>query len=317
MGISVIIMAGGIGKRMNSKKVKVLHNILGHPIIYYVFETAKSINPEKIVIVYGKKGAEIKDMFQGEEYAFQEEPRGTGDAVKIGMKKLKNISGDVLILSGDVPLLTKKTIDTLQRYHKDGNYDVTILTFIPEKPDYYGRIVREGNEILKIVEYKDATSEEKKIKEVNSGIYIFKKNTLEMALASIKNENTQGEYYLTDTIEVIKKRGGKIGGVVVEDPKEVSGINTREELIDIIEYKRKKIIKNLMEDGVTIIMPHTVYIEDNVKIGRDTTIYPFNIIMGDTIIGEDSIIESFCYIKDALVKKGQRIPANTIINGEK
>ena len=317
MGISVIIMAGGIGKRMNSKKVKVLHNILGHPLIYYVFETARSINPEKIVVVYGKRGTEIKYMFQDAEYAFQGEPRGTGDAVKIGMSKLKNISGDVLILSGDVPLLTKKTINALQEYHKDGNYDVTILTFIPEDPNYYGRIVKEGNEILKIVEYKDATSEEKRIKEVNSGIYIFKKNALEMALSFIKNNNAQGEYYLTDAIEVIRERGGKIGGIAAEDPKEVSGINTRKELTDIIEYKRKKIIENLMEDGVSIIMPHTVYIEDNVKIGRDTTIYPFNIIMGNTIIGEDSIIEPFCYIKDALVKKGQRIPANTIINGEK
>uniref|UniRef100_A0A7C4UH14 Bifunctional N-acetylglucosamine-1-phosphate uridyltransferase/glucosamine-1-phosphate acetyltransferase n=1 Tax=candidate division WOR-3 bacterium TaxID=2052148 RepID=A0A7C4UH14_UNCW3 len=315
MKLCVVIMAGGIGKRMKSRKVKVLHNILEKPLIYYVVELAKSLSPERVVIVYGKNGEMIKEIFEDVHYAYQEEPLGTGDAVKRGLEKLKDFDGDILILSGDVILLRKETIMELIEEHIKKNADCTILTFKPENPSHYGRIVRDKEEILKIVEARDASPEELEIKEVNSGVYIFKKYALSRNIEKIDNKNAQGEYYLTDVISKIKDDNGKIYGVLCKDPSEVEGINTREELANVERIMLKRLIKKFQDEGVTFHLPETIFLGWDVKIGRDSEIYPFNTIIGKTEIGEGCIVEPFCYLKNAKIPDGTFLRRGTIIEG--
>ncbi|HDI83324.1 MAG TPA: hypothetical protein ENF18_05985 [candidate division WOR-3 bacterium] len=315
MALGVIIMAGGIGKRMKSERVKVLHNLLGKPVLFYVVERAKSLNPDEIVVVYGKKGMEIKGMFSGIRYAYQEVPMGTGDAVMKALGEIEGFEGEIMVLSGDVPLLTEDTLNKLIQHHRNGGYKSTILTFYPPEPGAYGRIVREGDEVMRIVEARDATDEELQIKEVNSGIYVFHSEYLRKGLTMIDNKNAQGEYYLTDVIQKIREMGGKVGGVPADDPFEVSGINTREELSIVEDVLRKRIIKHFQENGVTFHMPDTIYIETGVSIGEDTEIYPFCYIGGNTRIGRGCTIEPFCYLYDAMVKDGERVKAGKGING--
>lgn len=314
MKLGVIIMAGGIGKRMKSKKVKVLHTILGKPLIWYVIELARSLSPEKIVVVYGKNGEEIKGRFDGVDYAYQDEPLGTGDAVKRGLEKLKGFDGDILILSGDVILLRKETIIKMIDEHKSKNPECTVLTFIPDKPSHYGRIVRKEDEILRIVEEKDATSDEKKIREVNSGVYIFKKDALKKNISKINNKNAQGEYYLTDVIGKIKESRGSIIGVLCGDPVEVEGINTREELANVEMVIKNRIIKKFQDEGVTFHFPETIYITPGVKIGKDTEIFPYNVLKGDTHLGEGCVVESFCFLNNAKISDGTLVKRGTIID---
>jgi bifunctional UDP-N-acetylglucosamine pyrophosphorylase/glucosamine-1-phosphate N-acetyltransferase len=307
MVFHIIILAGGIGKRMKSEKVKVLHEIMGKTMIKWVIELAKSSQAKSITIVYGKKGKELKDKFPGLKYAFQKEPTGTGAAVSAALSKIEDKEGNLLILSGDIPLLSKKSLNDLIEYHKNNNFDVTIMTFCPENPSGYGKIVRKKDKIIKIVEEKDATQAEKKIKEVNGGIYAFSLKHLKKALKEIKPDNAQGEYYLTDAIAIIRKNGGKIGGLKNKNAFELKGVNTRKDLSDINNILRKQKIKSLQDKGVTILMPDTVFIEPQVRIGKDTIIYPNAVIRGDTIIGKDCVIEPFVHLKNKKIPQGTTV----------
>ena len=307
----VIILAAGIGKRMKSKKVKVLHEIMGKPMIKWVTDLADSVSPESITLVYGKKGEELKDKFPGLEYAFQEEPTGTGAAVKIALKKIKEEKGNIIILSGDIPLLSKKSLNKLLDYHKKNACHVTIMTFCPDDQSGYGRVIRENDEIIKIVEERDATDSEKKIKEVNGGIYAFSLEYLRKALKKISPNNAQGEYYLTDVIALIRKDGGKIGGFKNKNAWELKGVNTRNDLSDIIDTLRIKKIKALQEKGVTILMPDTVFIEPQVEIGKDTIIYPNTVLMGNTLIGSDCIIEPFVSLMNKKIPQGTTVKSGS------
>ena len=307
----VIILAGGIGKRMKSKKVKVLHEIMGKPMIKWVTDLAESISPESITLVYGKKGEKLKDKFPGLKYAFQKEPTGTGAAVKIALKEIEEEEGNLIVLSGDIPLLSKKSLIDLIDYHKKNNCRVTIMTFCPDNQRGYGRIIRENNEIMKIVEEKDATDSQKKIKEVNGGIYAFSLKHLKIALKKIRPNNAQGEYYLTDVIDLIRRDGGKIGGFKNKNAWELKGVNTRSDLSEIIDTLRIKKIEALQEKGVTIIMPDTVFIEHQVEIGKDSIIYPNTVIRGNTLIGSDCIIEPFVYLMDKKIPRGTTVKSGS------
>ncbi len=240
MAFHVIILAGGIGKRMKSKKVKVLHDVMGRPMIMWVIDLAKSIPSKSIVLVYGKKGKELKDKFPGLKYAFQEEPNGTGAAVEIALHEIKDNEGNVIVLSGDTPLLSKESLEKLINYHEKNALNVTIMTFCPINPTGYGRIIRKENEIIEIVEERDASPTQKKIKEVNGGIYVFSIKHLRNALKKITPENAQGEYYLTDVIAIIRNAGGKVSGVITENPVELKGVNTRKDLSEINNFLRKE-----------------------------------------------------------------------------
>ncbi|MEO0293098.1 MAG: sugar phosphate nucleotidyltransferase [candidate division WOR-3 bacterium] len=309
----IIILAAGIGKRMKSKKIKVLHELMGKPIIEWVINLAKSLSPESITLVYGKDGEVLKGIFKGINYAFQEKPTGTGAAVSIALKTFKECKGDVIVLSGDTPLLMKESLIRLLEYHKKQNNDATIMTFFPEDPKGYGRIIRKGEEIIQIIEEKDATPTQKEIREVNGGIYVFSIPKLKEALKFLTPNNAQGEYYLTDVISLIKEAGGKVGGVIIENSWELKGINTRRDLAEVTDILRRKKIEALQEEGVTIIMPDTVFIEPEVMVGKDTIIYPNVVLRGKSIIGSNCILEPFVYLVDkeipsgTIVKSGERI----------
>jgi len=307
MSFHVIILAAGIGKRMKSEKVKVLHELMGKPLIKWVTDLAKSVSPESITLVYGKKGEELKDKFPGLKYAFQEEPNGTGEAVRIALGKTENKKGNTIILSGDTPLLSKESLNKLIDYHKKNDCKVTIMTFCPDDRTGYGRIIREKDKIIKIVEERDATETQKKIKEVNGGIYVFSLQHLKKALTLIKPNNSQGEYYLTDVIALIRKDGGEIGGFKNENAWELKGVNTRKDLSDLTDILRKKKIEALQEKGVTILSPDTVFIEPQVEIEKDTIIYPNTVIRGNTVIGTNCIIEPFVHLMNKKFPPGTTI----------
>jgi UDP-N-acetylglucosamine diphosphorylase/glucosamine-1-phosphate N-acetyltransferase len=251
---TVIILAAGQGKRMKSSIPKVLHPLCGKPMISYVVDTAKSLSPTRIVVVVGVKSGEIKETLKRAgntplQFAIQDPPHGTGDAVMCAEQALKGYDGSVLILCGDVPLLRSDTIRKLVEFHESKQGAATVLTAVLPDPFSYGRIVREGDRVLKIVEQKDASDAEKKINEINTGIYVFEKSLLFEALHKVKPSNAQEEYYLTDTVQILCKEGKDVYGFSTPDWHEVTGINTRETLAEMEQTLQARI------GGVTVKNP--------------------------------------------------------------
>ncbi|CCQ97344.1 bifunctional glucosamine-1-phosphate N-acetyltransferase/UDP-N-acetylglucosamine pyrophosphorylase [[Clostridium] ultunense Esp] len=317
MNIS-IILAAGEGTRMKSKIPKVLHKICGKPILEYVINASKNANIEKNYVVVGHGGEKVKEKFKDSHILFKtqpigdEYPYGTGYAVMQAIDHIDDNS-NVIILYGDTPLIRDKTIKRLVDYHDKNDYDGTILTAYLEDPAGYGRVIRDDEGyILKIVEHKDATEEELKIKEINSGIYCFNGRQLKYALSKIDNDNAQGEYYITDVIKILKEEGCKVGAYVIEDSREIHGVNSRVQLAFCEKVMRSRINKRYMENGVTIINPENTYIEPSATIGKDSIIYPGTIIVGKTIIGEDCIIGENCRIENSKIGNKVEIYSSNI-----
>jgi UDP-N-acetylglucosamine diphosphorylase/glucosamine-1-phosphate N-acetyltransferase len=258
--LAVIILAAGKGKRMKSPIPKVLHLLSGKPILSYVINLARELNPERIAVVIGHGAEKVKEWARGKpapasskqggqgardriEFVEQKEQLGTGHAVMQTMNTLKNFDGDILILSGDVPLLKASTVHKLIKVHRESDAIITVLTTKINNPEGYGRIVKnETGSIVNIIEEKDASLKVKGIREINSGIYCFKKDFLFNLLKRLNRNNVQQEYYLTDAVDIAFKSGLKIGSLVVEDPYEVMGINTQEELKNAnIKYQKLKL----------------------------------------------------------------------------
>ena len=295
MNIS-IILAAGEGTRMKSKLPKVLHKVCGKPLLEYVVNACKKANIEKNIVIVGHGKDAVVEAFKEQEIIFKEQPiydgaaYGTGFAVMQGIEEIQDES-IVTILCGDTPLITDKTLNNLIRYHREGDFSGTVLTAILDDPTGYGRVVRNiCGDILKIVEQKDSNGEELNIKEVNSGIYCFKGSSLKYALNKIDNNNSQKEYYLTDVISILNHEGYKVGACVIEDSTQIQGVNTKSQLASSEMEMRRRINEALMKSGVTIIDPNNTYIEDGVKVGVDTIIYPGVVLEGNTEIGVDCIL---------------------------
>ncbi len=315
-----IILAAGEGTRMKSNKSKVLHKVCGKPILSYIVDASKNAAIKKNIVVVGHGGEEVKESFKEEDVGFVKQPigenipYGTGYAVMQAKDYIDNDS-NVIILYGDTPLITENTINSFIKYHEKGKFDGTVLTAVLDDPTAYGRIVRDDSgELVGIVEEKDATVEEKKIKEINSGIYCFKGKLLKDALDKINNDNAQGEYYVTDVIEILKKEGYKVGAYVIDDSTEINGINTRVQLAFSEKIMRARINERHMLNGITIIDPDNTYIQDTVKIGKDTVIYPGAILEGNTIIGEDCIIGHNTKIVNSNIKDSVEIETSTVLD---
>lgn len=229
--LKAVILAAGKGTRMESDLPKVIHTIDKKPMVEYVIDAVKTAGIQKICLIVGYKAEEVKTAVTSEvSYAYQEEQLGTGHAVKCA-KDFIGEQGQVLVLCGDTPLITGKTLKSAMTYHTESQNKMTVISAIVEDPTGYGRIIRdENNNFVKNVEHKDATEEERKSKEVNSGMYIFDAKDLQSALTKINNQNAQGEYYLPDTLEIIKKEGGKVGAYILEDADEMAGVNTKMQL---------------------------------------------------------------------------------------
>nr|WP_240739456.1 bifunctional UDP-N-acetylglucosamine diphosphorylase/glucosamine-1-phosphate N-acetyltransferase GlmU [Marinitoga lauensis] len=279
----VLILAAGLGKRMKSKYPKVMHKIMGKELINWVIDTAKKLNPSKIGVVLGHKNELVKKILPDDiEVFYQMEQLGTGHAVMSAKDFIAD--EDILILYGDTPLITEKTLKNLLEKHRNTNADATILTAILNNPTGYGRIIKnEIGKFIDIVEDVDTNEEQKKIKEVNAGFVVFKGSKLLEGLFKIKPNNNQGEYYLTD----VPKFLDNVETYTLEDFSEVLGINNRIQLAEAEKILKERTLKNLMINGVTIIDPDTTYISPEVKIGQDTIIHPMTFIFGNTEIGED------------------------------
>ena len=317
MNIS-IILAAGEGTRMKSKTPKVLHKICGKPILEYVIDASKSANVEKNYVVVGHGGDEVREYFKDKGVIFKTQPMGeqypygTGFAV---MQAIDHIEDDenVIILYGDTPLISSKTIEKLLDYHKENKYKGTVLTAYVEDPTGYGRIIRDKNgEISKIVEQKDATEEELQIKEINSGIYCFNGKDLKEALGEIDNDNAQGEYYITDVITILKAKNQNVGAFLIDNPDDIYGINSRVQLAFCEKIMRQRINEEYMREGITIINPENTYIELGARIGKDSIIYPGVIITGNTVIGEDCIIGENSRIENSKIGNKVHIYSSTI-----
>jgi len=287
-----IVLAAGKGTRMRSELPKVLHKISGKPMIGHVVDLLKEIKSSQIFVVVGHQAELVKtSLGEGINYVEQKEQLGTGHAVLQVRSELFNKSGITLVISGDTPLLTYDTIIELINEHKRSMAAVTILTSDLETPTGYGRIIRNNKEeVVKIVEEKDATKEEKSIKEINTGIYCFDNEKLFRALLNVKKNNNQGEYYLTDVIEILHSEGEIVSAYKTQDYTETIGINDRFVLAEAEKILRMRILKRHMYNGVTIIDPKSTFIEQDVVIANDTIIYPGSILRGNTIIGHNCII---------------------------
>lgn len=318
-----IVMAAGKGTRMKSKSSKLVQKIYGKEIVKRAVENAQKAGVNNIVAVVGyMKEAVMGVLGDSVKYAVQEEMLGTGHAVMQATKYLEGKKGKVLVLNGDVPILRPETLNKLLNKSIENKESATLLTAIYENPTGYGRIVRDENGNVKgIVEEKDTNDEQKAIKEINAGIYCFDIEALLEALKEIKPNNAQGEYYLTDVIEIMNSKGLKTGAVVVEDNTEILGVNDRIQLEMLTKVLQMRINTEHMKKGVTIEDINTTYIYDDVEIGMDTVIHPNTTIKSDVIIGEDCEIGPNSYIREGCrlsnkVKIGSFVEIKKAIIGE-
>jgi len=313
-----VILAAGMGTRMKSKMPKVLHKVCGKPLSKWVIDASKAAGADKVCAVVGHKAETVKEVLGDVcEFALQAEQKGTGHAVMQAIDVIKNSKGEVVILNGDTPLITAETINKAIEYHKNNGNQATVITAILDDATGYGRIVRDNDgSVLKIVEQKDASEEEKKINEVNSGMYVFDAQALVYALDKITPNNAQGEYYLTDTLEILLSAGKKIGGYAISDNDEIRGINDRVQLNEAEKIMQKRINEYHMRNGVTMRNPESVYIEDGVEIGNDTEICQNVTIKSGTKIGSDCVIGSGSMLDRAVIHDGVDVLSSVILESE-
>ncbi|WP_252229483.1 bifunctional UDP-N-acetylglucosamine diphosphorylase/glucosamine-1-phosphate N-acetyltransferase GlmU [Clostridium sp. ZBS15] len=310
-----LVLAAGQGKRIKSDLPKVLHKVCGKEMVNHVIDTIRKAGIQDANIIIGKGAELVKERTAEKDvtYSLQLEQLGTGHAVQCASEFLRGKKGTVAVFAGDTPLIKESTIKNLFNTHIEEKNAATILTAIIDDPTGYGRIIRSGNEVLKIVEHKDCNEEELKVNEMNSAIYCFDIELLYESLSKLSNNNEQGEYYLTDVIEILKSAGHNIGAVVT-DFEETIGVNSRAQLAQAEEILKDRINLKHMENGVTLIDPKTTYIGIDVEIGKDTIIYPNNIFEGNTIIGERCIIYQNSRIKDSIIKNEVDIQSSVILD---
>ncbi len=315
--LATIILAAGKGTRMKSDLVKVLHPLLGIPMLSYPIDLSlNGINAGKTIVVVGYQGARIRSHFTDDRLTFvdQGDPLGTGHAVLCAEKDLKGFKGTVLILYGDVPLLKADTLRRFIDFHTSNDGAITVVTTVLEDPSGYGRIVRaDEGWVQRIVEDGDASPDEVSIKEINTGIYCVESRFLFEALKQVRQDNVQGEYYLTDIVAMADGKKRKVYAFVAEDSAEVVGINTRVDLARADEILRAELLTGMMLDGVTIVDPKTTYIDKPVRVERDTVIYPNCYLQGETTIGERCILEPNTKITDSRIGSDVVIKAFSVI----
>jgi bifunctional UDP-N-acetylglucosamine pyrophosphorylase/glucosamine-1-phosphate N-acetyltransferase len=334
MDVKVIILAAGKGTRFKSKKPKVLHEILGQPMISYVKRSAEWIKPKEIVIVVGHKKDEVINSIRCDGCTFieQEEQLGTGHAVKITLDRWKDFDGFLLILNGDTPLIKGETLknaieylkaliryqganlDKFQEGYRNKNVGGVVLTAKVQNPYGYGRvIIDENHRVVKIVEEKDATPEEKRINEVNSGIYIFYAPYIKDLINKIENKNAQQEYYLTDLITLLKEKGKDVYALEIPDYREILGVNDRWQLAFVENIMKMEFMQFWALNGTTFHNPESCWIEFDVDLSKDVEIFQNVMLRGKTEIGEGTTIEANCIIKNSKIGKNVKIYANSII----
>ncbi|MGE7907837.1 bifunctional UDP-N-acetylglucosamine diphosphorylase/glucosamine-1-phosphate N-acetyltransferase GlmU [Peribacillus sp. NPDC094092] len=304
-----IILAAGQGTRMKSKLYKVLHPVCGKPMVQHVIDQVNQLQIEDIVTVIGHGAEKVQEQLGDScKYALQEQQLGTAHAVMQAESALSVKSGTTLVICGDTPLIKAETMKELIALHEQSQAKATILTAYADNPAGYGRVLRgEGGLVEKIVEHKDATDEERYVKEINTGTYCFDNQALFSALKKVSNENVQGEYYLPDVIEILKEEGEVVTAFQSSDFEETLGVNDRVALSQAEQILRKRINETHMRNGVTLIDPLATYIEADVQIGQDTVINPGSFIKGKSIIGQDCLIGPNTEISNCEIGDGTEV----------
>lgn len=311
-----VVLAAGQGTRMKSNKSKVMHQVSGKPMIGHVVDTLQKLGVKETVVVVGHQGESIQDYFGDRvQYVWQKEQLGTAHAVKQAEQMLKNKQGNTLVVMGDTPLITVDTLELLINEHQQVGAAATILTTKVDNPTGYGRILRDNQEqVYGVVEEKDAGSDQKLIKEINTGTYIFDNQKLFSSLNKVNNNNAQGEYYLPDVISILVNQQEIIGAYPTINSWEILGINDRVALAEAEQLMRKSINLKHMRAGVTFIDPNSTYIEADVEIGQDTILYPQTILRGKTKIGSESEIGPNVNIQDTVIGQFANITHSVIMS---
>lgn len=317
MGKYALILAAGEGKRMKSETSKVLHKVCGKEMVNHVIDIMRNAGFEDVNVIVGKSKEQVMDKTSSRNvsYSVQEEQLGTGHAVLCAKEFLQDKEGTVAIFTGDAPLVREETVKEMLKSHEEGDYSATLLTSVIENPSGYGRIKRSGNDVEKIIEHKDCSEEELKLKEINAGMYLFDAKELQEALLLLKNDNAQGEYYLTDVIEIMKGKNLKVGAVITEFD-ETRGVNSRAQLAEAEAILRKRINEFHMENGVTLIDPLTTYIGADVVIGNDTIIYPNNTLEGKTVLGKGVLLHPNNRIENSVIEDEVTIASSVILSSK-
>ena len=300
--LHVVILAAGQGTRMKSRLPKVLHRLAGKPLIEHVLAVAEAVHPATVTLVVGHGGESVRSFFgerQNFNWAVQEPQLGTAHALQQAEPCLTGMRGTLILLSGDVPMLKTATLQRLVETHQTARAAATVVTAIVDRPYGYGRIVRTRGRLARIVEERDASPEVRQIREINGGIYAFDLAPLFDALRGIASQNAQGEYYLTDLVAIYRRRKLRVETLVVENPQEIRGINSRTELAEVSQIVRQTKNEELMAAGVTIVDPATTYIDLDVQVGADTVIHPGVAIEGQSRIGAACEIHSNVRIVDS------------------
>ena len=308
---AVVIMAAGAGTRMKSATAKVLHHLGGRSMLSYAVDAASALEPEHLVVVVGHQREQVEahlgEVAPHAVTAVQEQQLGTGDAVRCGLSILAEASGEVVVTSGDVPLLTGETLRGLVATHRGENNAVTVLTTIAADPTGYGRIVREGDQVNRIVEQRDAGPDEQAIAEINAGIYVFDGDVLRSGLAALGTDNAQGELYLTDVIGFARGLGRRVGASVLADSLQAEGVNDRIQLATLGAELNRRILRRWMAAGVTVLDPATTWVHDSVDLAPDVTLLPGTSLEGATSIATGAVIGPDTTLVDVEVDAGAHV----------
>lgn len=314
---SAIILAAGKGTRMKSGLVKVLHPLAGRPMLGWPLAAAEEAGADQVVLVAGHQAEQVQQLYEQSDtlkIALQQEQLGTGHAVACALPQLNGVTGSVLILCGDTPLLTANTLKQLVATHQTANVAITVLTARLENPTGYGRIIRdESGRVSKIVEQKDASAEEQAVNEINSGIYCMKLDFLRQNIKKLGSDNAQNEYYLTDLVGLAVADKAGCAALITDDSDEIMGVNDRLQLARAAAVLRGRINRNLMLSGVTMIDPEQTYIEADVTIGADTVIWPGCVLRGNTSIGEGCLLESNVQVTDCTIGDQVHLKASSVL----
>ena len=316
--IYAVVLAAGQGTRMKSKLYKVLHPVCGKSMVEHVIDNVKTLDASRIVTVVGHGADMVKEKLGSKsEYVLQAEQLGTGHAVQQAEQLLGDLEGTTLVVCGDTPLIRPETMKALFEHHQASNAKATILTAIAEDPTGYGRVIRDENgQVAQNVEQKDATEEQKLVKEINTGTYCFDNKALFETLKLVTNDNAQGEYYLPDVIEILQKQGEIVSAHICDDFNETLGVNDRFALSQAERFMRARINEKHMRNGVTIINPDATTISSEAIIGSDTIIQPGTLIEGNTVIGEDCIIGPNSHLVNAQVGNRTTVHSSVVLDSK-
>ena len=317
--LAVVILAAGEGTRMRSEKHKVLHEAAGRPLLEHILRAIDPLNPEHVVVVVGFSGDKVRERFKDTPVNFVTQDfstgYGTGHALMQTEAAFQDFKGDVLVLNGDGPLLKTSTLQALVAKQK-AEPGMTLVTCKFSDPTGMGRIVRDNaNKLAAIIEEKDADAEQKKITEINPGVYIFDESVFEKC-KSLKNDNASGEYYITDLPGLYLAAGQRVGTLLIPDETEVLGINNRKQLAHIDRILRDRIRDKWLIEGVTMVSPEQTFIDDTVALGRDVVLEPGVILKGATRIGAGATIGAYAHLNNCHVKAGAWVPPHTVCEGQ-